>query len=600
MASFPLRCIICSKSHNYSDISHLLTHIASKSHLSNYFQAQVRSHQDAELAQKLRTYDEWYAQNGMATLLSQRMLQKETRQKGKATPRPKSTIYKQDALIRRKAHIGDGVSHGLNSAIDPTLFNSKTEPGYDVPLPSTPKVGLGKRNLTSRLGENETTSPIELYRSYSYPSPHAHDHPRSLASCIPIYDEEFNQDGGYFESPVGGRADKMSDQQGDFEKSDMTKLKGVIWPGMSLFDAASPEARRMRNQKKDTSVLATMRANSQMVEPTEVIYFPSWEIKKERFISGDVESSPPPAEAPKKRKKITKCSSSRAPLTEVHPNTLVTQGSIGVRKSSRIRVGGGIEDLSERAKPRPGRHSNFFMRDEKHHLDAADRGIVNWKRASSVNTGNTFHGMDILHNGAERGESPSKQLPIPNGDHHSLCYPPLWGSQRSDETRYDIVPELWPIGQRFERSEQHSMDANAEKENIAPGRGMQHEQAPHGIAYPSWPKRRHHWSSEMGGVQLQRQMPPSTDVMGPDASSWRGNLGFAFTNPLSHQPYTRNQQGRTWTLTPTHSRPVKERPFSCGIPNLSFELAVEDDLAASSGDETIDQRIDDYGEPRQI
>ena len=592
MASFPLRCIICSKSHNYSDISHLLTHIASKSHLSNYFQAQVRSHQDAELAQKLRTYDEWYTQNGMATLLSQRMLQKESRQKGKTTPRPRSTTHKQEAPIRKRAYNEDGVFHGPGSVIDPTLFNSKIEPGYDEALPSTPKVGLGKKNPTSCLGEKETTSPIELYRSYSYPSPQAHDHPRSLASCIPIYDEEFSRDVGYFDSPVGGRADRMSDQQGDFEKSDMTKLKGVIWPGMSLFDAASPEARRMRNQKKDTSVLTMMRANSQMVEPTEVIYFPSWEIKKERFISGDVESSPPPAEAPKKRKKMTKCSSSRAPLTELHPNTIAPQGSVGVRKSARIRVEGGIEDLSERAKPRLGRGPNFFVQDEKHHLNAADRGTVNWKRASSGNSGNTFHGMDIFHNSVEKEEPPSKQLPTRSEDHQSFYYPPPWGFQRSDETRYDVFPEVWPIGRRFELSAEDRIDADAGKENIAPGISMQHEQVPCGISYPSWPKARHHWSGEMGRVQLQRQMPPSTDVMGPDSGSRRADSGFAFANPLSHQRHTRNQQGRVWNLTPKQFRPIKERPFSCGIPNVGFESAVEDDLAASSGDETIDQRID--------
>ena len=85
------------------------------------------------------------------------------------------------------------------------------------------------------------------------------------------------------------------------------KLKGAVWPGMDIFDAATPEMRRKRNQKKDVSVLDQLEKNSEDVEPTEVIYYPFGEIKKQRPISGRVESSSPelselpPPPPPKRR-----------------------------------------------------------------------------------------------------------------------------------------------------------------------------------------------------------------------------------------------------------------------------------------------------------
>lgn len=76
--------------------------------------------------------------------------------------------------------------------------------------------------------------------------------------------------------------------------SDSTKLKGVLWPGMDLFDSATPEMKRMRNQRKDSSVLEQMIATSTGVEPTEVVYHPNGEISHSRDIFGPLstENSP--------------------------------------------------------------------------------------------------------------------------------------------------------------------------------------------------------------------------------------------------------------------------------------------------------------------
>lgn len=53
--------------------------------------------------------------------------------------------------------------------------------------------------------------------------------------------------------------------------SDASKLKGVYWPGMAMFDSATPDMRRKRNQKKAISVVQQLEATSKVVEATEMV-----------------------------------------------------------------------------------------------------------------------------------------------------------------------------------------------------------------------------------------------------------------------------------------------------------------------------------------
>jgi len=93
---------------------------------------------------------------------------------------------------------------------------------------------------------------------------------------------------------------------------DNSKLKGVLWPGMSIFDSATPTARRRRNQKKDASILEQLEASSLEVQPTEAIWLPDGELKKERIITGDVDSSSSPWKSTP-----TRPEQDRPPLAEV-------------------------------------------------------------------------------------------------------------------------------------------------------------------------------------------------------------------------------------------------------------------------------------------
>lgn len=98
------------------------------------------------------------------------------------------------------------------------------------------------------------------------------------------------------------------------------KLKGTIWPGMALFDAATSEMKKKRNQKKDGSVLRKMERLATLVQPFEAVYSPTGELRKERHID-DLEDTSSLIEGetpiPKSRQTRTR---KRLPLGEKEPN----------------------------------------------------------------------------------------------------------------------------------------------------------------------------------------------------------------------------------------------------------------------------------------
>lgn len=76
--------------------------------------------------------------------------------------------------------------------------------------------------------------------------------------------------------------------------SDSAKLKGVLWPGMDLFDSATAEMKRMRNQRKDGSILELMMAASAEVQPTEISYHPDGAFRTARNIFGPLSTETSP------------------------------------------------------------------------------------------------------------------------------------------------------------------------------------------------------------------------------------------------------------------------------------------------------------------
>jgi hypothetical protein len=131
---------------------------------------------------------------------------------------------------------------------------------------------------------------------------------------------------GSNQSLVVDEVPEFDDGQGEH-----TKLKGVVWDGMGLFDSATQDMRRKRNQKKAISVVEQLKATSEVVEATECVFDAEGVLRRERPITGNPEEedgisplkgesepepdSPPP---PKKKKAARK---PRPALTEKDVNT---------------------------------------------------------------------------------------------------------------------------------------------------------------------------------------------------------------------------------------------------------------------------------------
>ena len=72
-SSIPLLCNICPRKPNFSDVSHLLTHIASKGHLSHYYKLKVRSNTERVARDLIDAYDRWYRDWSVERLMAERM-----------------------------------------------------------------------------------------------------------------------------------------------------------------------------------------------------------------------------------------------------------------------------------------------------------------------------------------------------------------------------------------------------------------------------------------------------------------------------------------------------------------------------------------------
>ncbi|EMD91001.1 hypothetical protein COCC4DRAFT_71595 [Bipolaris maydis ATCC 48331] len=296
MANIPLHCNICPKKPNFSDVSHLLTHIASKGHLSNYYKVKVRSTNEESSRQLIEAYDQWYAEWSVEELMSERMNQKDKR-RTRAKPAARSTSAPKVEVpvprpVRRAAAAG--------SFLDPRLAEQQRQHTAikveQSPSPISQTAGPVLRNRNtfaphmqywpteSRASSQSYTNPdYETSSEYSDPSERRRSYQHAAASCA-------------IDDDPADVADPMA-------VSESTKLKGVYWPGMDIFDSATPEMRRKRNQKKDSSVVAQLELNSLDVEATELIFTPLGTFKRQRRIScsesdGDEmdlksESSPP-------------------------------------------------------------------------------------------------------------------------------------------------------------------------------------------------------------------------------------------------------------------------------------------------------------------
>ncbi|KAL8871946.1 MAG: hypothetical protein Q9174_002332 [Haloplaca sp. 1 TL-2023] len=361
MTSVPLHCNICPKQPDFSDISHLLTHIGSKGHLSHYFKAQVRGRQDASVRNQLDIYDQWYTENQIEKLLSQRMILKDskrangvrrnTTQQDRASSKPPKatrTTRKKQIQSSKQRHESSAESQNV---IDPQLSFSSGIPERSIGLrqssatffpPEQDPASLPHRQMP-RMGTFRTPSSKPALSTDHNQRPRTTSTEGSITpDLVDGADTEADDDGNdrplspdlvYPEPPTNEEVLSLAEQPSnstsargstrgrpkrgqchnedskEVEEASMMRtpeLKGVYYPGMSLFDSASPEAQRKRNQRKGGSMIAQIEQESREIECNEYIYWPDGSLKMCRFITGDAQTSPlkedtPQSPAPPKR-----------------------------------------------------------------------------------------------------------------------------------------------------------------------------------------------------------------------------------------------------------------------------------------------------------
>ena len=117
MSTELLKCTICPKIPVFSDISHLLTHVGSKGHLSHLHKLQIRGHQDLVAAHKLARYNQWFQEHGMAALLSERMHQKEEKKNQKAATEAARLNNANATVCKSKKQRSKPASHASSSSV---------------------------------------------------------------------------------------------------------------------------------------------------------------------------------------------------------------------------------------------------------------------------------------------------------------------------------------------------------------------------------------------------------------------------------------------------------------------------------------------------
>ena len=298
VASIPLLCSICPKRPKFSDPSHLLTHVASKGHLSNQFKVSVRTSTDKDAKDKLDIYNYWYEKYGIEQLLSQRMKKKDAKNaKGRSNDDASFVPPAKQARARESDADNSRSRNSIDNHIDPRLSygDIKNEDQLSCVAEHHAQLSQLKANMP-RMHLWSTTSD----RPTPYHSPSvADDTVSDDCSSDPMVNPIDGSHHGYHQEPFGisdivriSSVDKDVVSEVPAKGGAEISLKGTCWPGMDIFDSATPEMKRKRNQKKDRSLALQLEISSTQVEATEQMFGNDGLLQMERPISRLLEDSP--------------------------------------------------------------------------------------------------------------------------------------------------------------------------------------------------------------------------------------------------------------------------------------------------------------------
>ena len=304
----PLQCSLCPSAPQFCDISHLLTHVGSKGHLSHQHKLGIRGQSDLTARLQLQHYQEWYSENGIQKLLADRLAIRDSQEARDNRKIKKQRAIDQTAIPASQEESTEYDSKALYNPfriIDPSVLEPLNESFLESPidqLKEEHQSGVPRKHLWSTIMRDPETPSLSppnlLCHSVSWEKEkvtetvRTHQDESSLPLCQWHFSRRSNQPCPY---PFTNLACYPVQSKDSFIESKIVsevvhparRLKGIYWPGMDLFDAATSEMRRKRNQKKDPSVLERMQNDSELVEAKESVYQANGTFLRTKLFSED-------------------------------------------------------------------------------------------------------------------------------------------------------------------------------------------------------------------------------------------------------------------------------------------------------------------------
>ncbi|KAI0854327.1 hypothetical protein F5Y00DRAFT_267554 [Daldinia vernicosa] len=262
----PLVCYACEKIPTFSDLSHLITHVSSKAHLLELYNLRIKSYGNEACAAQARKFEIWNQTYNIDQLVRQRM---EARDEKGIQPQRRGNTHRDEAPGRSTARRGTRGTRGRRGNANSRGRSRKVSDLTDIKHEPDDGMSFG-----------------DGYEDLQGPSIHSWQ-----TNLNPLMSQENDIDlatQGSFED-WGGEEDlvkyESSEAESSYPSENLTEvtevndadtgslsLKGVVYPGMGLFDAAKEEQRRKRNQRKPPAVLLQLEINSTMVTTREDVY----------------------------------------------------------------------------------------------------------------------------------------------------------------------------------------------------------------------------------------------------------------------------------------------------------------------------------------
>ncbi|KAI2463603.1 hypothetical protein F4781DRAFT_437250 [Annulohypoxylon bovei var. microspora] len=285
----PLVCYSCEKQQRFSDLSHLLTHVSSKAHLLELHNLQILSQVDEGAAMRCRQFDIWYKTYNIKQLVLQRM---EARGEKGAQLSRRSQTPRDSPVSRptmRRGNRGSRGGRGSRGRRGDTNSRGRTRSRRvqdlaDIKYESDEGMSYagGYNNLESpaiQSWQNHLNALMSNGGDLDIVPQTAEFESIGDENASPKYP---SSEGSSFPSEVITDTTEMNEVD-----AGTPALKGTVFPGMGLFDAAKEEQRRKRNQRKPPAVLQQLEVNSTLVSTDENVFDVNFDHQRTRDVYDD-------------------------------------------------------------------------------------------------------------------------------------------------------------------------------------------------------------------------------------------------------------------------------------------------------------------------